>query len=79
MEFGISPEASGLEFSCCLSMPRKSTQKDVVNAVKAESVVAKVAAVNPNKKTTAGTIPKDFNAISGNKKSVRATPSTIGT
>src|SRR5690606_27100623 len=37
-----------------LSIPKKSIQKDVVSAVKAESVVAKVAAINPNKKTTAG-------------------------
>ena len=37
-----------------LSMPKKSTQNEVVRAVKAESVVAKVAAVNPNKKTTEG-------------------------
>ncbi len=41
------------EFSV-LSMPKKSTQKEVVKAVKAESVVAKVAAVSPSKKTMEG-------------------------
>jgi hypothetical protein len=33
-------------------------QKDVVNAVNAESVVAKVAAVNPSKKIIAGKTAK---------------------
>jgi len=58
----------------CFVHPEKSTQKEVVKAVNAELVVAKVAAVNPNKKTIAGIRPNDFNAISGNKKSVPATP-----
>jgi hypothetical protein len=38
-----------------LSIPKKSTQKEVVKAVNAESVVAKVAAIIPNKNTIAGT------------------------
>ncbi|MNE98872.1 hypothetical protein D3C80_1974590 [compost metagenome] len=37
-----------------LSIPKKSTQKEVVKAVRAESVVAKVAAIIPNKNTIAG-------------------------
>ena len=37
-----------------LSKPKKSTQNEVVRAVSAESVVAKVAAVSPSIKTTAG-------------------------
>ena len=41
-----------------LSMPKKSTQKDVVSAVKAESVVAKVAAIIPNKNIIAGIVDK---------------------
>jgi hypothetical protein len=45
---------SGLVLFSVLSIPRKSTQKEVVSAVKAESVVAKVAAVNPSKKMTDG-------------------------
>ena len=45
--------------------PKKSTQKEVVNAVKAESVVAKVAAVNPSINTTAGITPKYFRAMVG--------------
>src|SRR6476620_3401169 len=69
----------GLLIFSLFSIPKKSTQKEVVNAVKAESVVANVAAVNPSKKTIAGIKPNDFKAISGNKKSVRATSSTIGT
>ena len=44
--------------SAFFSIPKKSIQNEVVNAVKAESVVAKVAAVNPNKNTTAGTKAK---------------------
>jgi hypothetical protein len=40
----------GLFLFSVLSIPRKSTQKEVVSAVKAESVVAK-AAVNPKKMT----------------------------
>ena len=40
--------------SSFLEKLKKSTQNEVVKAVKAESVVAKVAAVNPNKKTTEG-------------------------
>ena len=40
---------------CFLSIPRKSTQNDVVSAVRAESVVAKVAAVSPSRNTMAGT------------------------
>jgi hypothetical protein len=44
----------GLFLFSVLSIPRKSTQKEVVSAVKAESVVAKVAAVNPSKKMTDG-------------------------
>jgi hypothetical protein len=42
---------SGLVPVSVLSIP---TQKEVVSAVKAESVVAKVAAVNPSKKMTDG-------------------------
>ncbi|MNL61227.1 hypothetical protein D3C87_1851250 [compost metagenome] len=41
-----------------LSMPKKSTQKEVVRAVKAESVVAKVAAIIPSKNTIAGMVAK---------------------
>jgi hypothetical protein len=52
-----------------LSIPRKSTQKEVVNAVKAESVVANVAAVNPSKNMTEG-IKVRVMAISGKSKSV---------
>ena len=37
-----------------LSIPKKSTQKEVVKAVSAESVVAKVAAVSPKRKTIEG-------------------------
>ena len=37
---------------------KKSTQKDVVNAVRAESVVAKEAAVKPIMKTTAAILDK---------------------
>jgi hypothetical protein len=44
--------AVGLFLFSVLSIPRKSTQKEVVNAVKAESVVANVAAVNPSKNMT---------------------------
>jgi hypothetical protein len=53
---------------------KKSTQNEVVKAVKAESVVAKVAAVRPNIKTIAGIADKWLNAISGNRKSVRGFP-----
>jgi hypothetical protein len=45
--------AVGLFRFSVLSIPRKSTQKEVVNAVKAESVVANVA-VNPSKNMTEG-------------------------
>jgi hypothetical protein len=49
----MSLTAVGLFLFSVLSIPRKSTQKEVVSAVKAESV-AKVAAVNPSKKMTDG-------------------------
>ena len=39
-------------------MPKKSTQNDVVKAVKALSVVANVAAVKPNINTIAGMVVK---------------------
>ena len=45
--------------------PKKSTQNEVVSAVKAESVVAKVAAVNPSINTIAGIRPRYFKAIVG--------------
>ena len=60
--------------SSFLEKLKKSTQKEGVYAVKAESVVAKVAAVSPNIKTIAGMADKWLNAISGNKKSVRGFP-----
>ncbi|MNY08168.1 hypothetical protein D3C86_1410070 [compost metagenome] len=44
----------GFKAFSALSIPKKSTQKEVVNAVNAESVVAKVAAVKPNKNTIDG-------------------------
>jgi hypothetical protein len=48
-------------FLLFMSLPllkfKKSTQNDVVRAVKAESVVAKVAAVRPSINTMAGTMP----------------------
>jgi hypothetical protein len=47
----MSLTAVGLFLFSVLSIPRKSTQKEVVSAVKAESVVA---AVNPSKKMTDG-------------------------
>jgi hypothetical protein len=43
----------GLFLFSVLSIPKIDT-KEVVSAVKAESVVAKVAAVNPSKKMTDG-------------------------
>jgi hypothetical protein len=53
-----------------LSIPKKSIQNEVVSAVNAESVVAKVAAVKPNKKIMDGISAKWLKAISGKKKSV---------
>ena len=44
----------GLFRFSALSIPKKSTQNEVVSAVNAESVVAKVAAVNPYRKTIEG-------------------------
>ena len=67
----IMPDTS-LSF-CCLTMTppllkfKKSTQKEVVNAVSAESVVANVAAVKPNINTIPGIIPKYCRAIVGYK------------
>ena len=48
-----------------LLKPKKSTQKEVVSAVSAESVVAKVAAVRPSINTIAGINPKCCRAIVG--------------
>ncbi len=48
-----------------LSKPKKSTQNEVVSAVNAESVVAKVAAVRPSINTMAGISPRYFRAIVG--------------
>lgn len=66
----------GLFKFSALSIFKKSTQKEVVSAVKAESVVANVAAVNPSKKIIEGTIVKWLKAISGKSKSVRGFPVT---
>ena len=49
----------GLFRFSALSIPKKSTQKEVVSAVKAESVVANVAAVNPSKKIIDGIMSND--------------------
>jgi hypothetical protein len=64
-----------------LSIPKKSIQNEVVSAVKAESVVAKVAAVKPNKKIIDGISAKWLKAISGKSKSVLGFPVTksVGT
>ena len=45
-------------FNLSFSIPKKSTQKEVVNAANAESVVANVAAVSPNKKMVPGIMVK---------------------
>jgi hypothetical protein len=45
---------SGLVPVFCFIHTQKIDTKEVVSAVKAESVVAKVAAVNPSKKMTDG-------------------------
>ena len=49
-----STKALELATSCSYRNSKKSTQKEVVSAVRAESVVAKVAAVNPSINTMAG-------------------------
>ena len=56
-------------------MSRKSTQKDVVKEVKALSALLYAAAISPKRNTIPIVRPKsEFNAISGNKRSVLSLP-----
>src|ERR1039458_3869175 len=50
-------------------IPMKSTQKEVVNAVKAPSALGKAAEINPMIKNNPATGPRKCNAIVGNKSS----------